>query len=296
MFTETKPADATALQRQNRRIQRLKTQGVTRSTVFVHRECKPSLDDLRPHLIDPKKAGVLSKLVSHLEENAKPINVAQVNQLSPFRYPGGKTWLVPEIRNWLRTQKLMPDVFVEPFAGGAIAGLTAAAEGLTYSVVLSELDNDVAAVWKTVFHGTDDAVKWLCRQITSFEVTLENVQRILAGDPRTDAARAFRTIIKNRMQRGGIMAPGAGLVKAGEAGKGLGSRWYPETLAARIGALRGLRNQITFLHCDAFVTIEQFIANPSASFLLIRPTRQEARKPAQGFTHTMRWITSVCLQ
>lgn len=271
MFTETKPADRTALDRQNRRIQRLKIQGVTRSTVFVHRECKAALDELRPLLIDPNGAGALSELVSHLEDDAKPTNVAQVNQLSPFRYPGGKTWLVPEIRSWLRSLESVPDVLVEPFAGGAIAGLTAAAEGLAYSVVLSELDDDVAAVWKAVFHGTDDTVKWLCRQIASFEVSLENVKKVLAGSPRTDASRAFRTIIKNRMQRGGIMAAGAGLVKAGEAGRGLGSRWYPETLSARIETLRGLRDQITFLHCDAFITIDQFIANPRASFFIDPP-------------------------
>ena len=72
MFTETKPADNTALQRQNRRIQRLKTQGVTRSTVFVHQECKAVLDDLRPHFMNPDRAGALSELLLQLEEKAKP--------------------------------------------------------------------------------------------------------------------------------------------------------------------------------------------------------------------------------
>lgn len=31
----------------------------------------------------------------------KPVNVASVPQRSPFRYPGGKTWLVPYVRDWL---------------------------------------------------------------------------------------------------------------------------------------------------------------------------------------------------
>jgi DNA adenine methylase len=256
--------------------------------VFVHQGCKAALDDLRPHLVSPEGASVLSELVLQLEEKAKPTNVAQVNQLSPFRYPGGKTWLVPEIRSWLNSMKSVPDVFVEPFAGGAIAGLTAAAEGLAYTVVLSELDDDVAAVWKTVFHGSDDAVKWLCRQIINFEVTLENVQKVLTGDPRTDASKAFRTIIKNRVQRGGIMAPGAGLVKVGEAGRGLNSRWYPETLAQRIQVLRSLRDQVTFLHCDAFITINQFAANPSACFFIDPPyTAGGKRAGARLYTHSV---------
>ena len=31
------------------------------------------------------------------------VNVASVKHLSPFRYPGGKTWLVPRVREWLAT-------------------------------------------------------------------------------------------------------------------------------------------------------------------------------------------------
>jgi DNA adenine methylase len=29
------------------------------------------------------------------------VNVASVAQRSPFRYPGGKTWLIPTVRKWL---------------------------------------------------------------------------------------------------------------------------------------------------------------------------------------------------
>src|SRR6266498_1526470 len=55
---------------------------------------------------------------------AKPVNVASVPQRSPFRYPGGKTWFVPYLRDWLHSLRKRPAVFVEPFAGGGIASLT----------------------------------------------------------------------------------------------------------------------------------------------------------------------------
>lgn len=32
---------------------------------------------------------------------SRVVNVASVPQRSPFRYPGGKTWLVPYVRLWL---------------------------------------------------------------------------------------------------------------------------------------------------------------------------------------------------
>lgn len=263
--------DATALQRQNRRIERLKLQGVTRSTVLVHEECKPALEALRHHFVDPVKAEALSALAIHLQNKKTPTNVAQVRQLSPFRYPGGKTWLVPEVRKWLMSSKITPSVFVEPFAGGAMAGLTAAAEGLVEHVFLYELDDDVAAVWSTIFHANDADVRWLCKSITDFEVTLDNVHQVLAGKPKANKGKAFRTIVKNRMQRGGIMAAGAGLVKSGEAGRGLNSRWYPETLAIRIEVLRTLRDRITFEQGDAFNAVQNYADDPNAFFFIDPP-------------------------
>ena len=250
--------DATALDRQKRRIERLKERGVNRSTVLVHQECKTVFDGLRPHLVDPEKSEVLAQLLFQLQDKKHPTNVAQVRQLSPFRYPGGKTWLVPEVRKWLMSSKRSPSVFVEPFAGGAMAGLTAAAEGLANHVCLCELDDDVAAVWKTIFQGSDADVRWLCKRIIDFKVNIGNVRKVLGNGTRSTREKAVRTIVRNRMQRGGIMAAGAGLIKAGEAGRGLHSRWYPHTLAERIKVLRSIRNGITFEHANGFDVVKPF--------------------------------------
>ena len=263
--------DATALQRQNRRIERLKAQGVTRSTVLVHNDCQLALEGFRPYLVDPANAGTLTSLVTQLQDGKTLTNVAQVRQLSPFRYPGGKTWLVPEVRKWLNLSKQTPSVLVEPFAGGAMTGLSAAAESLAEHVVLVELDDDVAAVWTTIFQGSPADVAWLCNQMLGFAVTLQNVRAILDGDPQSVRERSFRTIVKNRMQRGGIMAAGAGLAKAGEAGRGLNSRWYPETLVRRINALQTMRGRITFAHADAFDVVRQYADDPDAFFFVDPP-------------------------
>src|SRR6267378_543048 len=67
-----------------------------------------------------------------------PINVAAVPHRSPFRYPGGKTWLVPYIRSWLRSIRPRPQLLIEPFAGGGIVGLTAGIELLADHIILVE--------------------------------------------------------------------------------------------------------------------------------------------------------------
>lgn len=74
-----------------------------------------------------------------------------------------------------------------------------------------------------------------------------------APDTRT---AALQTIIQNRINRGGILAKGAGRMKMGEDGKGLASRWYPETLARRIQAIHTIRDRMTFIQGDGLVVLE----------------------------------------
>ena len=78
------------------------------------------------------------------------VNVASVPQRSPFRYPGGKTWLVPRLRQWLASRPVKPREFIEPFAGGGIASLTTAFEDRAERVTMVERDEQVAAVWRVI--------------------------------------------------------------------------------------------------------------------------------------------------
>jgi len=133
------------------------------------------------------------------------VNVATVPQRSPFRYPGGKTWLVPYIRVWLKQRPRPVRELIEPFAGGAIIGLTVAFEGLAESVTLVEKDADIAAVWRTIL-GAEG--RWLADRVVSFELTRESVREVLDSTPKTTRERAFQTLLRNRVQRGGILAPG----------------------------------------------------------------------------------------
>jgi DNA adenine methylase len=217
-----------------------------------------------PELHDPTVAYRTAEDV----EMTKPANVASVPQRSPFRYPGGKTWLVPYIRSWLAHKRNPVGVLVEPFAGGGIVGLTAGFEGLAEHAVLVECDPDVAAVWHTILGGQ---AKWLADAILNFELTRANVAAVLGKNATTQRERAFAVILRNRVQRGGIMAEGAGLVKTGENGRGLNSRWYPETLARRIQEIAGVRERISFIEGDAFKIIRRYADDETAAFFVDPP-------------------------
>ncbi|HEV2392014.1 MAG TPA: DNA adenine methylase [Verrucomicrobiae bacterium] len=205
----------------------------------------------------------------------KPANVASVPQRSPFRYPGGKTWLVPYIRDWLKSKNSPPARLIEPFAGGAIVSLTAAFERLARHVIFAEMDEGVAAVWRIVLNGQ---AEWLAKQILDFEVTLETVTKALHDDPAGLREKAFQTVLRNRVQRGGILAAGAGLVKTGENGRGLLSRWYPQTLARRIREINRQKDRLTFVEGDAFALIDEHKADAEAVFYIDPPYTVAARR------------------
>lgn len=265
--------DNTAAQRQRKRYARLAAQGVKRKSLLVHDHCSKAFEKMKTLFEDAENAEVLETTARKLI-GKKPVNVSKVRQLSPFRYPGGKTWLVPEVRRWLTELNFRPSIFVEPFAGGGITSLTVATENLAEKVVMAELDPDVASVWYTILCEPD----YLCERILNFRISFDNVKRIIHAEPRNLRERAFRTIVKNRTQRGGILAPGASLVKSGENGKGLSSRWYPETLVKRIRIISSCRDKIEFVEKDAFDIIKEYKEQSTVVFFIDPPYTAGGKK------------------
>ena len=197
------------------------------------------------------------------------VNVASVPQRSPFRYPGGKSWFIPYLRRWLLSRTSRTELFIEPFAGGASSALAVAFEDLAERVLFNEIDPEVAAVWDVIICRGEGLS--LAQQIVDFKMSEINVRRCLDKSPQSQLALAFQTILRNRVQRGGIMAPGAGLMKRGENGKGLNSRWYPATLAKRINAIHELRGRMIFQCQDAMKVVREHSANESAAFFVDPP-------------------------
>lgn len=195
------------------------------------------------------------------------VNVASVPQRSPFRYPGGKTWLVPTVRRWFSGASADSHL-IEPFAGGGIISLTAAAENYFKHITMVELDDDMAAAWQTIL--SEDS-QWLMEQISTFDVTAEGVNRVIAHASDGMKERGFATIVRNRTSHGGILAKGSGFIKAGENGKGLGSRWYATTLVRRIADINRIANRINFIHGDAFDTIEKYLDDENVFFFIDPP-------------------------
>lgn len=205
----------------------------------------------------------------------RPVNVASVPQRSPFRYPGGKTWFVPTFRRWVASLKSKPLILIEPFAGGGIISLTALFENLVEKAVMVELDDEVAAVWETIVNG--DAV-WLANRILTFPMTREAVEEELQKPSTTKREKAFQTILKNRTLHGGILAEGSRFIRHGENGKGIGSRWYPKTLAQRLINLNHIVGRIDFRCDDGLKVMMEFASREDAIYFIDPPYTAGGKK------------------
>ena len=98
---------------------------------------------------------------------------------------------------------------------------------------------------------------------------LPGVSKLLTrtGSPLDRKEMAFQTILKNRTLHGGILAAGSGFLKRGEAGKGIRSRWYPQTLRRRLSAIKTVRGRLTFIEGDALGVIREHMQDDGAVFL-----------------------------
>jgi DNA adenine methylase len=218
----------------------------------------------------------VSQETCRVERSPVPVvNVASVPHRSPFRYPGGKTWLVPRIRQWLSSQSKPVNELIEPFAGGGIVSLTAVFEGLVRRATLVELDADIAAVWHTILNGSGSG---LAAEIAAFELSAESVQAALAVAEESPEQRAFATLLRNRVSRGGILAPGAGLIQQGENGRGLASRWYPQTLRKRILRIVALSDRFQFIKGDGLEVMKVNATRPDVVFFIDPPYPRAGRR------------------
>ena len=139
--------------------------------------------------------------------------------------------------------------------------MTAIMEGLAERCLLSEIDPDVAAFWQAALQHSDE----LILKVRQFKPTLKSVEEVIGRAPTNVVEHGFRTLVLNRTRRGGILADGASLTRFGENGKGIASRWYPDTLVRRLGEIAKHTERIEFLATDGVCLLDEWLASRSSS-------------------------------
>jgi DNA adenine methylase len=124
----------------------------------------------------------------------------------------------------------------------------------------------------------DGGAEWLGDAIMGFQLTAESTRSAIAQADESMKSRAFATIIRNRVNRGGILANGASFIKNGENGKGITSRWYPETLRRRILTIAQVKHRINFIEGDGFEVCEKNANREDVVYFIDPPYRAAGQR------------------
>jgi len=173
------------------------------------------------------------------------------SNLTPLRYPGGKSRLTNFIKLILKENGLKGGVYAEPFAGGAGVAVNLLLDGYVRKIIINDIDPGVHAFWSCVLEHTDE----FCQKIhsTKVDMTEWHKQREIFNAQCADdiLELGFSFFFLNRTNRSGIL--NAGVI----GGKNQTGKWkidarYPkENLIGKIQSIAAFKNQIELYNLDA---------------------------------------------
>ncbi|MEN4461017.1 hypothetical protein ABFV47_27520 [Mycolicibacterium fortuitum] len=185
--------------------------------------------------------------------------------LSPLRYPGGKARMTSALAEIFQSQfgLLDVEVWAEPFAGGAGAGLHLLDQGVVDEFWLTERNPALAALWRTIA-GNSDELAALVRAIQPDMSMWHRAREMVAaaGESGTcvdDLDLAFAALVINRCSRSGMVNARVGPI-GGKSQNGrwhLRSRWNSEGLADRIDRIGRLGSRIQVREGDGIAWIAE---------------------------------------
>jgi DNA adenine methylase len=137
--------------------------------------------------------------------------LATMRYLSPLRYPGAKSGLAPAISELITESSMVlgrPELFVEPFAGGASTALRLAGTEVVDRILLADADPLVTRFWQVAAADTE----WLIDRMWDEPVTLERWDYWRSWHPADPADRdvAVKCLFLNRTTFSGILHGRAG--------------------------------------------------------------------------------------
>jgi DNA adenine methylase len=180
---------------------------------------------------------------------------------TPLRYPGGKSRLARFFSFLLRQNKISDCTYIEPFAGGAGAGINLLRKEYVRVLYLNDIDPGVHAFWYSVLNHTED----LCRLVAGVPLTTEewHRQKEIVNNPAAASPidLGFAILFMNRTNRSGIIKGG---VIGGQQQTGkwkIDARFNRAGLIEKIRRIAGYRHRIQLFCMDA----RDFLSNVVAA-------------------------------
>jgi DNA adenine methylase len=188
---------------------------------------------------------------------------------SPLRYPGGKTFLYPFLKETIEKNKLQGITYVEPFAGGAGAALALLFSGSVEDIIINDLDKAIYSFWRSAIFKS----KKFIQKIRITPITIkewEKQKNIYKDNKSSQFDRGFATFFINRTNRSGILdgGPIGGLDQKGNWK--IDARFNKEGLIERIELLAKHKDKIRVTNKDGLELIKDYLKDKN-TFIYLDP-------------------------
>lgn len=205
---------------------------------------------------------------------------------SPLRYPGGKASLAGFFADVIGGLCLGNPTYVEPYAGGAGAGVALLMEDRVQRLVVNDFDPAVHSFWVAATQHSDA----LCALVENTPLTVEEWRQqksvYRAEDDSDPLTLGFAFFYLNRTNRSGILNAGPiGGVKQ-DGNYKIDARFNRDELLRRLAAIGERAHRIVVSNLDGRSVVKQYAADPDA-FLYVDPPYLAAGRSLylNAFTH-----------
>ncbi|WP_269086386.1 DNA adenine methylase [Mycobacteroides abscessus] len=178
--------------------------------------------------------------------------------VSPLRYPGGKGRMAAALAELFAAQfgLMAVEIWIEPFAGGAGAGLHLLAQDVVEEIWLTEKNRALAAFWRTVVQNGAE-LSALIRACSPDMHTWHDAKGVVAaaeaGETINDLDLAFAALVINRCSRSGMVTTRVGPIggKSQNGPDNIRARWNSAGLADRIDWIWARAERVRISEGDA---------------------------------------------
>lgn len=181
--------------------------------------------------------------------------------VTPLRYPGGKTWLLPYINDFLKFHKIQLGTIVEPFAGSASVSIGLLRSGMADKAVFCEKDPLVVSFWRSVLYHSENFVDAIKNLNISMD-TWYDFKKYLTKDGPTkynDLELGLAFLFYNRTNYSGIINAGPIGGKRQLSKYSIKCRFNPDRIIKKVNQLSFLRDRIEIIHGDGREYLRKFI-------------------------------------
>lgn len=177
---------------------------------------------------------------------------------SPMRYPGGKALLARLMISVIAQNNLREPHYIEPYAGGAGAGLELLFEEYVDSITINDADPRIYAFWLAATKKNEA----LADLIMSTEVSVDEWHRQRAiykkCDRRRTLALGFATFFLNRTTRSGVIHNGGPIGGYDQSGNyTIDARFNRANLVRRIQRIGVYSDRITVRGGDGLTLLDE---------------------------------------